>query len=309
MKFDFLISASPNDGFFSQIAFFKLCLDRIGGDYANARIVAVFGDHNIEAIPGEWRRYFEDIEVEWAHPLGAVNPHHRAQHDRRFEIIRQDADLAFLCDADVALMTPLDDLVHNLIARPALAGVIAHYHFPWHGRVADPNVDWPEISIAVIGRDIDRPYRYSLLGKDTPPVAPFYINYGFLAGSPGLLKEFYLRDRQLRPLVADLIGHWWAPQVSLALTCADLQLPTVALPMRYNFPNDPVADNLYPEELDGVLLMHYLRLNEFKRDEIWVSENKFLELIESRFHGSNEIFRNFVKNATNGNYPFYRQIP
>jgi hypothetical protein len=40
-RLDFVIPASPNDGFYSQIAFFRLALDRLGGIYRQARLVAV----------------------------------------------------------------------------------------------------------------------------------------------------------------------------------------------------------------------------------------------------------------------------
>ena len=248
MKLDFLLPASPTPGFFSQIAFFRICLNALGGVYRDARVVAVFGDHETEDLPGAWRNYFDDIDIEWAHPVGAVNVDHQAQHDRRFEIIRKEADLAILCDADIAMLRPFDGLAGRIVDEACLAGVIAHLHFPWAGRSRDPDVDWPELADAILGRPIARPNRYTLMPLDTPPAAPFYINYGVFAGPPALMAEFHKRDLVIRQKVADVLGHWWAPQVSVSLTCEDLKIPTLALPMRYNYPNDPIADTLYPEE-------------------------------------------------------------
>ena len=48
MKLDFLLCGSANDAFFSQIAFFRLCLNALGGVYSDARVVAVFGDYGIK---------------------------------------------------------------------------------------------------------------------------------------------------------------------------------------------------------------------------------------------------------------------
>jgi len=322
LKLDFLISASPNAGFFSQIAFFRLCLNALGGDYAKARLVAVFGDHDDEIIPDNWLACLEGTEVVWAHAPGEVNPCHRAQHDRRFEVIRKDADLAILCDADVVLMRPINDLVQSLVARPALAGVIAYLHFPWkrkgrfpftrksrfpwigRGRLRDPSVEWREIAKAAIGRDIDRPYRYTFLDENTPPTAPFYINYGMFAGPPKLLETFYQRDRELRSPVAELIGHWWAPQVSLALTCADLELPTLELPMRYNFPNLPEAEQLHPEEARNVVFLHYLQTESFDRTKVFASESNFDQFVGLKLEGSNRIFQEHVIRITDSVYPF-----
>lgn len=303
-KLDFLLCGSPTPAFFSQMAFFKRSLQALGGSYADARVVCTFGDHDHLEIPPRWKRHFDHIEVEWSHAPGATNPQHSAQHDHRFRLIRKDADLAFLCDADVALFRPFDELLERLTTTPALAGVMAHYHFPWPGRAGNPEVDWPEIARAVIGTDIGRPHRYSLMPDDCAPCAPFYINYGMFAGTPDLFERFHARDLQLRPMVAEHLGHWWAPQVSLALACADLDLPTLALPMRFNFPNDPAADLQYPGELERLTFLHYLRTTCFRRDEIFADSMSFDAFLKGRYEGSNEQFRQLVMNLTEGSYPF-----
>jgi len=67
VKLDFLISASPNAGFLSQIAFFRLCLNALGRGYAKARLAAAFGDHDDEMIPDNWLAYKR------IHPLEEVD--------------------------------------------------------------------------------------------------------------------------------------------------------------------------------------------------------------------------------------------
>lgn len=306
MKLDFLLCGSPTDAFFSQMAFFRLSLDALGGDYRAARVVAVFGDHAEARVPAGWRPHLDRIAVEWAHAPGAPNPMHRAQHDRRFTLIRPEADLAFLCDADVIPLRPLDTLIEELLETPALAGVIAHFHFSCDGVRGDPDVDWPEIAEMVIGKAIDRPHRYTLLPADAPAQAPFYINYGVLAGPPALLAEVHRRDVALRDRVAAILDDWWAPQVSLALACADLALPTRALPMRYNFPNDPRADRLYPEELGRIVFLHYLRLCDFRRDAIFADPSAFRDFLARDLKGSSAVFRERVSAITGGAFPFPR---
>ena len=304
MKLDFLISASPTDGFFGQIAFFRRALDALGGDYREARLVAVFGDHDAEALPERWRPYFERIDIVWAHPVGAHNPAHRAQHDKRFEAIRDDANLAFLCDADVAPLRRFDELLAQLADAPALAGVIAHLHFPRDDLPRDPDRDWPELAEAVLGRPIERPYRYTFFAPEEAQAAPFYINYGVLAGPPAMLRRFYRRDIAIRDKIADIVGHWWAPQIAVALASADLDLPTMALPMRYNFSNDPIAERLYPNECTEIVFLHYLRTRFFDRGEIFTDAAAFERFMKTRLEGSNAIFQRFVANLTGGEFPF-----
>lgn len=304
MKLEFLLCGSPTDAFFSQMAFFRLCLDRLGGAEAAARLVCVFGDHQREEIPARWQPYFERIEVHWAHTPGAANPFHVRQHNMRFDLLDSSADLSVLCDADVAVLAPVIPLAQSLSADPAVAGVIAHFHFPWKGREKRADRDWPEIARATMGRDIDRPYCYTLLPKGSPPEAPFYINLGVFAAPPALLAQFHARDMQIRPKVATLLDDWWAPQVSLSLTCADLDLPVQALPMRYNYPNDTKADELYPNEMEQIVFLHYLRGEHFRRDQIFAQEEAFSAFLHSSLEGSNAVFQRLVSDLCGGRYPF-----
>ncbi len=304
MKLEFLLCGSPTDTFFSQMAFFRLCLDRLGGDEAAARVVCVFGDHATEEVSARWQPYFERIEVHWAHAPEAWNPHHVAQHNMRFDLLDPTADLSLLCDADVAVMAPVTPLAQEICADPALAGVIAHLHFPWEGRDRNPQRDWRDIARLAIGRQILRPFRYTLTPPDSPAAAPFYINMGVFAGPPALLARFNARDRQIRPTVAKALTDWWAPQVSLALTCADLDMPVKALAMRFNYPNDPRADALYPDEMRHIVFMHYLRGTYFARERIFADAAGFEEFLHLPLRGSDALFQRFVMALTQGRYPF-----
>ncbi|WGW06055.1 hypothetical protein [Tropicibacter oceani] len=294
----------PDRGVLFPDGVFRLCLDRLGPDEAAARLVCVFGDHQSETIPARWQPYFDRIEVHWAHAPGADNPCHAAQHNMRFDLLDPGADLSLLCDADVAVMAPVTPLAQSLSEIPSLAGVIAHMHFPWGDRPRDPARDWPELAQAVLGRDLARPYRYTLMPADRPPETPFYINFGMFAGPPALLAAFHARDMELRPKVAAHLGEWWAPQVSLALTCADLNVPLRALPMRYNFPNDPRADRQYPDEMAQTVFLHYLRGQEFRREEVFADNSAFQAFLQKPMEGSNALFQRFVAGVTGGRYPF-----
>lgn len=310
MKLDFVIPGSATPAFFSQIAFFRLCLNALGGPYSDARVAAVLGDHDSEVIPDRWRRHLGKVDIVWAHPPGADNPMYQAQSDGCFAAVRPDADVAFLCDADVAPMQPFDDLLQRIISQPAIAGVTAHYHFgpkgddPLPPNKRTPEEDWPNLAKAVIDKPIKLQNRYTLMDHSSPQRAPFYINYGVLAGTPQLLKKLHSRDQQLRKKVLQFSGAFWAAQISLALTVADLDLPTLTLPMRYNFPNDPIADRLYPDDLNTVVFLHYLRVNFFDRQKIFADPHAFEKFLDQPLTGSNAVFQDFVRQRSSGDYPF-----
>ncbi|WP_203292326.1 hypothetical protein [Maricaulis parjimensis] len=306
MKLEFLICGSLNDSFLSQIAFFRKCLDFLGGDYQQARLVASLGDHQTNELPSEWAPYFDRIEVCFAHEPGAPNPYHEAQHERRFELIDDSADVSVLVDADVAILAPMDELIGQVMTTQAVAGVIAHYHFPWDAGSGDAVKDWSYFYRRLLGRSFTPEYSYTLKRPQTGAEAPFYINYGVFAGSPKQLRAFDTRERSLRPLVRAEVGDVWCYQVGLALTCSSLDLPTLALPMRYNFPNDPLADQLYPDDLEQIVFMHYLRTKLFSRSEIFASAEAFDAFLSMQLEGSNERFQAHVRAVTNGKYPFPR---
>ena len=74
--------------------------------------------------------------------------------------------------------------------------------------------------------------------------------------------------------------------------------------MRYNFPNDPTADTLYPEEMQNIIFMHYLRHRHFDRNRIFAESQAFDTFMAAELYGSNEIFRRHVAQLTGGVFPF-----
>jgi hypothetical protein len=245
--------------------------------------------------------------VVWADPAEFRERSFRAQGDLRFQLFRADADLVILCDADTVLMRPLSELAGLLADRPALAGVIAHYPFPWTGSMGDSAGDWKTLARSVLGREIPLLHRYSLQDFDRSDMCPFYINYGFFAGTPGLMSRFFQVYRDLLPEVKVVLGNYFDGQVALALAIAQLELPTIALPMRYNFPNDRRADALYPHERERMVLLHYLRTQHFDRQVIFTGEEHFQRFLGMDLQGSDADFQACVRTLTGGHYPFARE--
>jgi hypothetical protein len=304
VSFDFVIPASPNDAFFSQIAMFRLGLDALGGAYRNARLVAVFGDSRIVPIPEKWKPHFERIEVEWADPSRFERFGFRAQCTRRFEIIRPDADVAVSCDADTLLVRPFEPATLDAVINGELGGVIAHYHFPWDKSCGDPPSDWDTISQSVLGAKIRMPHHYTLTECADRDRCPFYVNLGFLIGSPKTINRLHNGCEEIKESVIAVLGNRFYEQVATALTVAKHAIPASALPLRYNFPNDRVADGKYPHELNQVRLFHYLRTQKFDRHKVFVDGSAFEAFMKLDLVGSDRAFRNYVRDITKGEYPF-----
>ncbi len=242
--------------------------------------------------------------MHWVPKEDFIESSYNAQHYARFELIRENADVAVLCDADVALLGRFCDLVDLQIESPSLAGTIAHYS-PWQCYPEmNGSANWDELALAVLGRTIDQPYKYSLLDPENQSYTPFYLNYGVVLGTPCIFKKFYAVEKSIRESVLSKVNDWWGPQVCLAFACAEAKLPTSALPLRYNFPNDPIADSLYVKELENIKFLHYLRTEKFDRHKIFVDEGQFLDFLNLSLEGSNAVFQKHVQDLTGGKYPF-----
>ena len=74
--------------------------------------------------------------------------------------------------------------------------------------------------------------------------------------------------------------------------------------MRYNFPNDPIADGKYSSEIGQLCLIHYLRTELFDRHKIFASADAFEAFMGLQLGGSNRIFQDRVREITGGIYPF-----
>ncbi len=266
-----------------------MALDRLGDPYRAARLVAVFGDSKKVSIPSRWLPYFEQIDVEWADCGEFERMSYDAQGYRRMEVMRQEADLVVLCDADCVILRPFGPELLDPTVRDAIAGVIAHFHFPWENGI-DAATDWRTTSRAILGRDVPLLHRYSL-AEAGPANCPFYVNYGFVAGRPATIKRLHEIAVPMEERVGAMVRNRFAGQISLALATVELGLETVALPMRYNFPNDPIAERKYPDEVDRICMLHYLRTENFDRRAIFASREKFESFLNLILTGSNRKWR------------------
>ncbi len=348
MKFDFLLCGSPDDAFYSQFSLFRRSLDALGGDYRDARLVGVFGAAREVPLPERWKRYFDRIEIAWADCDEYRRVETYAQGDLRYELVRPDADLAFLCDADTLMLRPFpDDFLAGMTQQPAISAVIAHYPLPIGftqeelGKLSVDSVArsliarWPSVYDAamrfpglrrylpltaetksddvweILGRDIlgrspDMAFGYTLQTPESRQACPFYVNYGFVAGTPAMLVALHGELRRMQPHLAERIGKsvGFYGQAAIALAVQKLGLPHRALPMRFNYPNDPLADRLYPEELANVVLLHYLRTTHFDRHRIFSIEEEFRRFLSLDLSGSDRVFQQYVRELTGGTFPF-----
>jgi hypothetical protein len=106
---------------------------------------------------------------------------------------------------------------------------------------------------------------------------------------------------EIAPLLTDTR---FSGQIALTLALCKHDVPVRGLEMKYNFPNDPVADRLYQDQLNQICVLHYLRTDKFDRQKIFTTEKAFNEFLHLDLQGSNKIFQQHIRSITHGRYPF-----
>lgn len=194
-------------------------------------------------------------------------------------------DHLLMLDADVICTGRFDDL----FGFDGIQGVQAHVA-PMQAR------DW-QLLFGAFGGLPRMIYPYS--GNGVMPgsegLGPFYPNSGVVFGPraafEALSPHYQVAIEFLRRAVADA---YWFDQVGLALACG-MDVRVRALPLRYNFPNQPEFDVRHPMELRDVRFIHYLRTPIVDRDRDFADVRAMRRLVaRTDLIGSNERLRQRV---------------
>lgn len=318
MQLEFILCGSPTDAFWSQVTMFRRSLDSFGGVYSDARVAFYYGAPSPVQLPNRWRPHFQKIEINTAPAHEWLSQDDWAQANNFFRLLSDHADLSFICDADTLLVRPFPtEFLEELVASPAICGVIAPYPLPTTqdeplpaahlGAILPDEISheglWDLLADYVLGHKIRLDYGYTLTNAGQA-CCPFYINYGFVAGTPDLLKRLYGQLLTVQPRILRVLSNRFYGQVGVALGVERGNLPRRVLPMRFNFPNGWMADAAYPTELDNVILIHYFNTDLFDRHKIFADPESFADFMNAKLEGSNKVLQTHIAHLTGGEYPF-----
>ncbi len=311
----FLIAASPNDAFYSQIAALSAALR--GLDWVKWRpSVHVFlgGDGTTDPI-AKWRFFLQGIEIRWTPTWRYDRDGDWAQSDDVFRCAPQEADVLVALDADTFPIRTLEPFIERVHELRTVAGVVAHY--PTILPLADQRAGavppslrraWEQLADGLIHAPLDFAFTHTLVGADRPVRdrhTPFYLNFGMVAFPRPDFDRIAPLYLELRPQVMPRLTNGdFSGQAALALAIAQERCRTWALPLRYNFPNDPVAETMYPDELSRIVLLHYLRTAVIDRHRIFATAEDFLAFISRPLEGANRVLQSAVLALFGRDYPF-----
>jgi len=320
----FLIAASPTDAFYSQVAALSARLRALAwANWQPSVHLFVGGDRRADTVQA-WQEYLEGVKVSWTPDAQFAQDGDWAQSDDVFRAV-PEGDVLVALDADMFPISSIESMLDRVFDTGAVAGVVAHYptvlDFEFDtasnafllrpdGRRESLRDAWVRLAHGLTDVSLDFGYVHTLMGAEDPPeyrLTPFYVNFGVVAFPREAFEAVAPRYLAMRQRVmARMDKTDFSGQVALTLAIADARVPTWDLPMRYNFPNDPIAEAKYPHELERVAIVHYLRTVEFDRHRVFASADAYAAFLTQPLSGVSRVFRDAVIATFGTRYPFPR---
>ena len=320
-----LVAASPTPAFYSQVAMLDLALRKQRWRRWHPDLHLYLGGHRDAAADARWLPRVPGVALHWATDSDFARDGDWAQSDDVFRHAPEDADVVIAMDADTLPVADLEDVLEAVDEAGSVAGVIAHYPpvptvardqpadgsiFPSDQGVAGNSLReaWTRFADGLTDAPLSFRFAHTLMATDAPDVhrlTPFYLNFGVVFFAGAVFRRVAERYLAMRPKLMDRMPDAdFSGQVALTLAIADAGIPTRALPMRYNFPNDPIAEQMYPNELASVVVYHYLRTAAFNRHEIFVDATRYAQFLDAPLSGVDRCFRDAVEEIAGSTYPF-----
>jgi hypothetical protein len=302
-----LIAASPTTAFYSQIAALLVALRKLPWSDWTPTVHVFLGGPREPGVEDAWRLHLEAASLHWASDRHFAADGDWAQSDDLMRCAPRDADVLLMLDADTFPVAPLTDVLEDVQRTGTVAGVIAHYPFPGFPGCS-VREGWQRLTDGIVDASLDFAFSHTLMPPGTPEslrLTPFYVNGGVVFFPRTRFEDLTVRYLEIRPrLMSRMPNADFTGQAAVTLAIAACGVPVRSLPMRYNFPNDPIADRQYPDELARAATFHYLRTDSFDRHRIFASAAEYDRFLSLPLSGSNRAFQQHVEAILGIQYPF-----
>jgi hypothetical protein len=307
-----LVVASPTRAFYSQVAALRLALAGLPWSRWRPSLhVYVGGPHDPTTLE-EWRPHLDGVQIHWTSAARFALNGDWAQSDDLFLSAPLDADVLLAMDADTLPVDVLEPVLEQVHETEAVAGVIAHYPpFPQSPDATRPvsiRDAWRHLAQGLLDAPLDFSYSHTLMGPEVQTeekATPFYLNFGVVFFPRHTFRRIAPVYLAIRPqLMERMLSTDFSGQAALTLAIAAERAKTFALPMRYNFPNDPIAEHMYPAELERAVVVHYLRTGTFDRHQIFATARQYEKFLALQLEGVNLRFQDAVRRIIGERYPF-----
>ncbi len=289
----------------SQVAAICLALGRLNWHRWRPSLYVFTHNKGVERSISKWWPYHGQTLDPGSSRSSPVNA-----HGSLFDAIHcwdgGDHDVYVKLDIDTFPARNFEDVLDAVSAAGCIGGVIAHHGFAaWPGLPA--REAWRRLADGLIDGPVAFSHHFSLIDDENPEgerFTPFFINSGVIF----LARPAFFRIAGEYPFVKKraterIPVQYFADDVALSLAAMRSVVPTRALPLRYNFPNDEIAAKKFPYELQDARIIHYFRTDEIGRN-VFANGERYARFVHSDFLGVNRVFRDHAVKLIGSHYPF-----
>jgi hypothetical protein len=285
------VPISPTPDYFRRIHFMAAALRRLGGDMGpHLFVVCVGGDVERFDIAAA-QPWSQNYPIIW-HWADREKFRRENYWETSRDVFRQltRGRVVMFADADLLFVRPFRELLGEFGGAPAVAGVIAHAP-----PVRGPSLGelWPRLCQsygAPVPKAIHEYTGWNFMTEDQ--FTPVYFNFGMVLASASAMENLGREIIAADHFVSANLETFFRHQIALTLAIQRTGVSSRALPLRYNFPNDPQFDQKYTDELAQLRILHYLRREMVDRERDFASLGAVERLIaRTDLIGSNEVLR------------------
>ena len=294
------IPISPTPTFFNMVQCLTLSLRQFGGICRDAPVILTVGDSVNDPTISDRYPWLGPLGVElrWVSESDFRSYSYYATGTKRL-LHDFRSDLVLLLDADILIARPFDELLDRTQREQHVAGMIAP---------ASPlqffkePTTWQQLyDHCGIQQAVDLTYDHPGWPYYCSPEliyrkSPIYFNYGVICAPADAIKKigesYFKHLLRLRELTtSDLIA-----QIALTMAILEQNLPTRALPVRYNFPNHPMMEALHGNEIQLARFLHLKEQHQFDKFNLFTDLAHVRATIKREdLRGINEVARQVLK--------------
>ena len=285
------VPISPTPDFFRRIHFMAASLQYLEPKLGSYLLVVCVGGDVVPYDLYEAERWSKNYPVIW-HWADRGRFQRDSFWETSREIFRQPirGRIVMCADADVIFVRDFSNLLRELHATPAVAGVIAHAP-PIRGPALAGL--WPRLCDGYhvpLPPPVHEYTGWNFMTQDR--MTPVYYNFGMVLAPASLMEVLGPEMEPADDFVNANFETFFRFQIALTLAIQKAGLPSRALRLRDNFPNDPQFDERYPAELEEVRILHYLRYEIVHREKDFADLAGVTALIaRTDLKGSNAVLR------------------
>jgi hypothetical protein len=249
-------------------------LRRFGGAYCDAPVIATVGAECVDEGLADRMPWLAatGIELRWVPETEFAAMGIFATGAAR---LRQEfrSEMVLFLDADTLIRRPLDDLIEESFRDQVVSGVIAHLS-PLFDRNCEPT-DWTDL-FELCGLPEPRlEYEHTgwgyMFSDPRFRYCPAYFNNGVVAAPATMMSRIARSADGHLARIRGAVGGPFDGQLTFTVAMTQLGLPTRALPMRYNMPNQPLIEAIHHSEVDHAVILHLLHEVLVRRVETFAS--------------------------------------